>query len=83
MGKATESDEYCNTNVQVISSQLSSLQVMTDQKQLGNVEYLSCCGNMITIDKTYAWEVRSRIAMEKAAFKKRKALFSSKWDLTL
>jgi len=67
----------------VISRQLSSVQVMIDQKQLGNVEYFDCWGNIITNGTKFTWEIKSRIAMVKAAFRKRKDLFTSKLDLNL
>jgi hypothetical protein len=66
-----------------ISREPSSLQIMIDQKQLENVEYFSCLGSMITNDARCTWEIKSRIAMAKAAFNRKKTLFTSKLDLSL
>jgi hypothetical protein len=55
---------------------------MTDQKQLGNVECFKYLGSMITNDARCTREIKSRIAMTKAAFNK-KIPFTSKLDLNL
>jgi hypothetical protein len=47
------------------------------------VEYFNDLGSMITIDVRYTREIKSRIAMAKAAFNKKKNLFTSKLDLNL
>jgi hypothetical protein len=54
-----------------------------DQKQLENVELFNYIGTMITNDGRCTCEVKSRIAMAKAAFNKKRALFTSKMDLEL
>jgi hypothetical protein len=56
---------------------------MIDQKQLENVEYLNYLGSMITNDARCTREIKSRIAMAKAAFNNKKNLFTSKLDLNL
>jgi hypothetical protein len=56
---------------------------MIDQKQLENVEYFSYLGSMITNDARCTREIKSRIAIAKAAFNKKKKLFTSKLDLNL
>jgi hypothetical protein len=56
---------------------------MIDQKQLENVEYFSYLGSMITNDARCTREIKSRIAMAKATFNKKKNLFTSKLDLNL
>jgi hypothetical protein len=56
---------------------------MIDQKQLKNVEYFSYLGSMITNDARCTREIKSRIAMAKAAFNKKKNLFTSELDLNL
>ena len=56
---------------------------MRDEKQVKNVEYLNCLGSMITNDARCASEIKSRIAMEKAAFNRKKTRFTSKLDLNL
>jgi hypothetical protein len=48
---------------------------MIDQKQLENVESFKYLGSMLTNDGRCTWEIKSRIAMEKAAFNKKRALF--------
>jgi len=53
---------------------------MIDQKQLDNVEYFNCVGSMLTSDARCACVMKSRIAMAKAAFKK-KNLFTNKLNL--
>jgi hypothetical protein len=47
------------TKVMRIPRQPSSIQIMTDQKQLENVEYLNYMSNMITIDVRCIHEIKS------------------------
>jgi hypothetical protein len=54
---------------------------MLDQKQLENVEYLNYLGSVITNDTGRTRKIKSRIAMAKAAFNKKKNLLTSKLDL--
>jgi hypothetical protein len=56
---------------------------MIDQKQLENVESVKQLGSMLTDDGRCTCEIKSRIAMAKAAFNKKRALFTSKIDLEL
>jgi len=63
------------------SRQPSPIQTVKDQKQLENVEYFSCLGSMITNDARSMQEIKSRIAKAKAAFNKKKTLFTSKMIL--
>jgi hypothetical protein len=42
--------------------------MMTDQKQLENVEYINHLRSMITNEATCTHEIKSRITMAKAAF---------------
>jgi len=56
---------------------------MIDQKQLENVEYFKYLGSMITNDGRCTCEIKSRIAMAKAAFKQGEDSFTSKMDLNL
>jgi hypothetical protein len=65
------------TKVMRISKQPSPIQIMTDQKQPNTVEYFNCLGGI-----KCTREIKSRIAMAKAAFNK-KALFTSKLDPNL
>ena len=55
---------------------------MIDQKQPENEECFKYLCILITKDARCRREMKSRIAMEKTAFKK-KNLFISKWDLNL
>jgi hypothetical protein len=55
---------------------------MIDQKQPENVEYLKYFGRMMTDNEEYLQEIKSRVAMVIATFKK-KTLFTSKLDLNL
>jgi hypothetical protein len=70
------------TKVMSISRQPSPIKIMIDQKQLENVEYFTYLGSMITNDARSTREIKSRIAMAKAAFNK-KTLFTSKLELNL
>jgi hypothetical protein len=56
---------------------------MIDQKQLENVECFKYLGNILTNDGRCTCEIKSRIAMVKAAFNKKKTPFTSKLDLNL
>jgi len=55
---------------------------MIDQKQLENVECFKYLGSLLTNDGRCTREMKSRIAMAKAAFSK-KTLFTSKLDLNM
>ena len=66
-----------------ISRQPSQVTIMIDQKQLENVEYIKYLGSMLTNDGRCTCESKSRIAMAKAAFNKKKTLSTSKLDLNL
>ena len=57
-----------------ISRQPSPLEIMIDQKQSENVEYFNSVCSMITNDARHTFEIKSRIAMTKAAFKKKKTI---------
>ena len=60
-----------NTRVIRISSQLSRIQIVIDQRQVGNVERFNYLGWMIN-DARCIREIKSKIAMAKAAFNKNK-----------
>jgi hypothetical protein len=64
------------TKVMRISRQQSPIQIMIDQKQLENVNYLD---SMITNVSRCTREIKFRIAMAKAAFIKKKTLFTGNW----
>ena len=69
-------------NVIRISREPPQLQIMTDEKQVNNVEYFKCLGSMIN-DSRHTRDIETRITMEKAAFNRKKTLFTSKLDLNL
>jgi hypothetical protein len=50
-----------------ISREQSPVQIMTDQKQLDNVEYFNYLGRMITNYARCTHEIKFRIATAKAA----------------
>ena len=54
---------------------------MIDQKRLENVECFKYLGSLLTNDGRCTREIKSRIAIAKAAFSKKKTLFTSKLDL--
>jgi hypothetical protein len=56
---------------------------MTDQKHLENVESFKYLGSILTNDGRCTCEIKCRIAMAKAAFNKKRDLFSSTLDLEL
>ena len=69
------------TKVMRISRQPSPVTIMIDQKQLENVECFKYLGSMLTNDGRCTCEIKPRIAMARAAFSKKKTLFTSKLDL--
>jgi len=70
------------TKVMTISRQPSPITITIDQKQQENVKSFKYLGSMLTEDGMFTCEIKSRIAMAKAAFSK-KNLFTSKLDLNL
>jgi hypothetical protein len=52
-------------------------------KQPENVEYFNYLGSMLTGDARCTHEIKSRIALAKAAFNKKKTVFTSKLGLNL
>jgi len=64
-----------------ISRQPFPVKIMIDQKQLQNMESFKYLGSILTNDGRCTCEVKCRIAMAKAAFNKKKALFTSTLDL--
>jgi len=71
------------TKVMRILRQPSPVTIMIDQKQMENVECFKDLGSMLTNDGRCTREIKSRLAMAKAAFNKKKTLFTSKLDLNL
>jgi hypothetical protein len=66
-----------------ISRQPFPVKIMRDQKQLENVESFKYLGSMLTNDGRCTCEIKSRIAMAKAAFTKEGALFTGTLHLKL
>jgi hypothetical protein len=66
-----------------ITRQLFPVKLMIEQKQLENVESFKYLDSMLTNDGRCTREIKSRIAMEIAAFKKKRFPFTGKMDLEL
>ena len=71
------------TKVMRISRQPFPVKIMIDQKKLENMESFKYLGSILTNDGRCTCEIKCRIAMAKAAFNKKKALFTSTLDLEL
>ena len=69
------------TKVMIISRQPLPVIIIIDQKQLENVESFKYLGSILTNDGRCTCEIKCRIAMAKAAFNKKRALFTSALDL--
>jgi hypothetical protein len=59
------------------------VKIMIDQKQLENVESFKYLGSILTYDGRCTCEIKCTFAMAKAAFNKKRALFTSILDLEL
>ena len=71
------------TKVMRISRRSFPINIMIDQKQLKNVKSFKYLGSMLTNDGRCTCEIKSRIAIAKAAFNKKNTLFTNKLDLDL
>jgi hypothetical protein len=71
------------TKVMRISRQPFPVKSMIDQKQLENEESFKCLGSMLRNDGRCMCEIKSRIAMAKAAFNMKRALLTRTLDLKL
>jgi len=71
------------TKVMRISRQQFPVKIMIDQQQLENVESFKYLGSILTKDGRCTCEIKCRTAMAKAAFNKKRALFTSTLDLKL
>jgi len=80
---AWNGSECGKTSVMRNSRQLSPAQIMIAQQQMENVEHFNCLGTLITNYARCACDIKSRNAMVKAAFDKKKTLFTSKLELNL
>jgi hypothetical protein len=56
---------------------------MIDPKQLENVESFKYLGSILTNDGRCTYEIKCRIALAKAAFNKKRTLFTNTLDLEL
>jgi hypothetical protein len=71
------------TKVMRISRQPFPVTIMIDQKQLENAESFKYLCSMLTNDGRRTSEIKYRFSMAKAAFNKRRALFTRTLDLKL
>ena len=71
------------TKIMSISRQPFPVKIMIDQKQLENVESFKYLCSILTSDGRCTCEIKCRIAMAKAAFSKKMALFTGTFDLEL
>ena len=70
------------TKLMRISREPSPIQVMMDQ-ELKNVEYFNCFFSMTINDARCTRKIKSKTVMAKAAFNRKKSLFSRKLDLKI
>jgi len=66
-----------------VSRQPFPVKIIIDQKQLENVESFKYLSSILTNDRRCTCEIKCRIVMAKAAFNKKRALFTSTLDLEL
>jgi len=66
-----------------MSRQSLPVKIMIGQKQLENVGCFKYLGSILTNDGRCTCKIKCRIAMAKAAFKKKRTLFNSTLDLEL
>jgi len=71
------------TKVMRISRQPFLVKIIIDQKQLENVESFKYLGSILTNNGRFTCEIKCRIAMAKAAFNKKRTLFTSTLNLEL
>ena len=69
-----------NVNCFTVPFIISSITTAKDQKQLENVEYFKYVGSMLTNEGRCTCEIKCRIAMAKAAFNTKRALFIGTLD---
>jgi menaquinone-dependent protoporphyrinogen IX oxidase len=69
------------TKVMRLSRQPSQIQIMIGQTQLENVKYFNYMGCIKMNDTTHTCEIKSWIAMAKAAFNRKMKLSTNKLDL--
>ena len=76
-------NEFGKNKVMRISREPFPVKSMIEQKQLENVESFKYLGRILTNDGRGTCEIKCRIAMGKAAFNKKRDLFTSTLDLEL
>jgi hypothetical protein len=69
------------TKLMRISRQPSPIKIRIDQKQLVNLESFKYLGSILTNNGRCTCEIKCRISMAKAAFNKKRTLFTSTLDL--
>jgi hypothetical protein len=67
------------TKVMRISRQPTPVTIKIDQKQLENLKCFKYLGSILTDDGRSTCEIKSRIAMAKVAFNKKKNFLSANW----
>jgi hypothetical protein len=67
------------TKVMRISRQPLPVKIMIDQKQLENLEAFKYLGSILTNDGRCTCEIKCKIAMDKAAFNKKRNLLLAQW----
>ena len=82
-GYGMEMNVKKKTKVKRISRQPFPVKIMIDQKQLQNVECFKYLGIILTNDGRCTCEIKSRVAMAKAAFNTKRAHFTTTIDLKL
>jgi cobyric acid synthase len=81
--KKEKKKTHTHTKVMRISRQTSPVQDYDRSKTIGKCGIFQLFGSMITDNARCTCEIKSRIAMAKPAFNKKKALFTSKVELNL
>jgi len=71
------------TKIMRISRRPLPVKIMIDKKKLQNVEAFKYLGSILTNDGRCTCEIKCRIAMAKAAFNKKRTLFTSTLDFEL
>jgi len=78
-----QNKKLVQTKVMRISRQPLPVKIIIDQKQVENVESFKYLGSILKNDGRCTCEIKCRIAMAKAAFSKKRTLFTSTMDLEL
>ena len=76
-------DKRSNLLFLLLPLQPSPVTITIDQKQLKNIKCFKYLGSVLTDNGRCTCEIKPRTAMAKAAFNKKKYLFTNKLDLNL